>query len=125
MKKRMRKSQAWKPHVLVLELSRSGPETGHVEPRPASVPLISRCRLTTMIITVILLVRNFTAVVSGDADGYAFSLATVLILRAMGILLPFYCVMRLFAVIHNVQKLQLHVNEVAQIHEDENDLEQQ
>ncbi|KAK8947816.1 hypothetical protein KSP40_PGU019723 [Platanthera guangdongensis] len=48
-----------------------------MELRPPSVPLISRCRLTTMIITVILLVRNFTAVVSGDADGYAFSVATV------------------------------------------------
>ncbi|KAL6630967.1 hypothetical protein ACP70R_028307 [Stipagrostis hirtigluma subsp. patula] len=54
------------------------------------------CRSLTITFTIMLLVWHLVAVVTIEAaDHCAFSLVTVYLLRAAGILLPFYAVMRL------------------------------
>ncbi|XP_020571795.1 uncharacterized protein LOC110018724 [Phalaenopsis equestris] len=95
------------------------------EPERVSDRSVTLCRLIVLMFTIILLVRHLFALLSGNAEDYAFTLATVFVLRAVGILLPFYLVMRLITFIQNAQKLQLHGNEVSEIRLVEEDLEQQ
>jgi hypothetical protein len=55
--------------------------------------------------TVVLLLRHLAAVVTvGAANQYAFGILTVYMLRASGILLPFYLVMRLISAIQQEQR---------------------
>ncbi|KAG6644988.1 hypothetical protein I3843_08G087500 [Carya illinoinensis] len=61
----------------------------------------SCCRSLALTFTVILLVRHLFAVLSGGAEDYPFTLLTVLILRASGIILPMLILMRTITVIQN------------------------
>ncbi|KAL6626291.1 hypothetical protein ACP70R_030017 [Stipagrostis hirtigluma subsp. patula] len=65
----------------------------------------SWCRSVAVTFTVVLLLRHLVAVVTvGAANQYAFSLLTVYLLRASGILLPFYVVMRFISAIQHGQR---------------------
>ncbi|KAL6850375.1 hypothetical protein ACP4OV_021002 [Aristida adscensionis] len=65
----------------------------------------SWCRSVAVTFTLVLLLRHLVCVVRvGAANQYAFSLLTVYMLRASGILLPFYVVMRLISAIQQGQK---------------------
>ncbi|GLT71906.1 hypothetical protein SLA2020_438900 [Shorea laevis] len=61
----------------------------------------SCCRTLALIFTVILLVRHLFAVLSGGTEDYPFTLLTVLILRASGIIFPMLILMRTITAIQN------------------------
>ncbi|KAJ8471953.1 hypothetical protein OPV22_026296 [Ensete ventricosum] len=61
---------------------------------PSSRRRASYCRSIVLLLMMILLMRNLIAVITVGADHYAFTILTVFLLRASGILLPFYLVMR-------------------------------
>ncbi|CAN6351344.1 unnamed protein product [Urochloa humidicola] len=63
------------------------------------------CRSLTITFTMMLLVWHLVAVVTVEAaDHCAFSLLTMYLLRAAGILLPFYVVMRLIGMVQRGQR---------------------
>ncbi|PWZ08475.1 hypothetical protein Zm00014a_014257 [Zea mays] len=66
--------------------------------------------------TIVLLLRHLVTVVTlgaANQQQFAFSLLTVYMLRASGILLPFYVVMRLICVIQQGQRqYRLHLLQV-------------
>ncbi|OEL36593.1 hypothetical protein BAE44_0002387 [Dichanthelium oligosanthes] len=65
----------------------------------------SWCRSVAVTFTIVLLLRHLVTVATvGAANQFAFSLLTVYLLRASGILLPFYVVMRLISVIQQGQR---------------------
>ncbi|KAG6436030.1 hypothetical protein SASPL_100911 [Salvia splendens] len=73
----------------------------------------SFCTTLALIFTALLLTRHVFAVVSGEGD-YPFSLLTVLIAKASGILVPMYILIRILAALqtnirHHYQVL-LHIN---------------
>ncbi|KAI3460758.1 hypothetical protein Pfo_017421 [Paulownia fortunei] len=70
----------------------------------------SCCRSVALIFTILLLIRHLFAVFTGGAGGYPFSLVTVLIVKASGILLPMYILIRIVAVIHNSIKHHQYQN---------------
>ncbi|KAF8394651.1 hypothetical protein HHK36_020867 [Tetracentron sinense] len=51
--------------------------------------------------TILLLARHFLSVLMGETDHYAFTLLTLLVLRASGILLPMYILVKLITVMQN------------------------
>ncbi|KAI3449401.1 hypothetical protein Pfo_006066 [Paulownia fortunei] len=59
------------------------------------------CRSVALIFTALLLIRHLFAVLTGGAGGYPFSLLTVLIVKASGILLPMYILIRITAALQN------------------------
>ncbi|KAK4418062.1 putative E3 ubiquitin ligase SUD1 [Sesamum alatum] len=61
----------------------------------------SCCRSVALIFTALLLIRHLFAVLTGGAGEYPFSLLTVLIVKASGILLPMYVLIRIIAALHN------------------------
>ncbi|RVW41513.1 hypothetical protein CK203_068285 [Vitis vinifera] len=73
-----------------------GPECTAAADRGASC-----CRVVALIFTVLLLVRHLFAVVTGSTEDYPFTLLTLLILRASGIILPMYIVIRTISAIQN------------------------
>ncbi|XVF72729.1 hypothetical protein PTKIN_Ptkin12aG0143700 [Pterospermum kingtungense] len=89
----------------------------------------SCCRSLALIFTVVLLLKHFFAVLSGEpTDHYPFALLTILFLRATGILLPMYIVIRTITAIRNSIPRQYHVidsDEETSNSDDEDDVEQQ
>ncbi|CAN6328607.1 unnamed protein product [Urochloa humidicola] len=71
------------------------------------------CRSLTITFTIMLLMWHLVAVVTVEAaDHCAFSLLTMYLLRAVGILLPFYVVMRLIGMVQmGQQQYQLQLLE--------------
>ncbi|KAM0888397.1 hypothetical protein ACQ4PT_028357 [Festuca glaucescens] len=70
----------------------------------------SWCRSLTVTFTVVLLLRHLVAMETAGAADQSFNLLTVYLLRASGILLPFYVVMRLISAVQHGQmqyRLQL------------------
>ncbi|KAL4572173.1 hypothetical protein LXL04_018942 [Taraxacum kok-saghyz] len=61
----------------------------------------SMCRTLAVIFTVLLLVRHFIAVVMGETGDYPFTILTLLVIKASGILFPMYIIMRFIDVVHN------------------------
>ncbi|KAG6536548.1 hypothetical protein ZIOFF_001606 [Zingiber officinale] len=61
------------------------------------------CRSVAIMLTVMLLARNFFTVMMLGSGQYAFSILTVFALRACGIIIPFYVVMRLIAMVQRAQ----------------------
>lgn len=109
----------------VLFISRTEPGREYAVSSPSSHRSAKLCRLLILMFTIILLIRHLYVLLSDNAEDYAFTLATVFVLRAMGILLPFCLVMRLITVIQNAQKLHLHDNDVSELQGVESDVEQQ
>ncbi|KAL4024178.1 hypothetical protein IC575_017956 [Cucumis melo] len=61
----------------------------------------SCCKSVALTFTLVLLVRHFYDVVAVGTDEYPFTLATVLILRASGIIFPMYVIIRTITAIQN------------------------
>ncbi|KAG6581297.1 putative E3 ubiquitin ligase SUD1, partial [Cucurbita argyrosperma subsp. sororia] len=61
----------------------------------------SCCKSVALTFTLMLLARHFYEVVTIDTAQYPFTLATVLILRASGIIFPMYVIIRTISVIQN------------------------
>ncbi|KAK1420455.1 hypothetical protein QVD17_22069 [Tagetes erecta] len=61
----------------------------------------SMCRTLALIFTILLLLRHFIGVVIGETGDYPFTLLTLLLIKACGILLPMYIIMRMIDVVHN------------------------
>ncbi|KVI12448.1 Protein of unknown function DUF3675 [Cynara cardunculus var. scolymus] len=62
----------------------------------------SMCRTLALIFTVLLLVRHSIGVLMGETGDYPFTLLTVsALIKASGILLPMYIIMRIIDVVHN------------------------
>ncbi|KAH0462484.1 hypothetical protein IEQ34_010059 [Dendrobium chrysotoxum] len=88
----------------VLFIRSSEPEREYIVSSQAYDRSMTLCRLIVLMFTISLLVRQVFVLLFENAEDYAFSLATVFILRAVGILLPFCLLMRLITVIQNAQK---------------------
>ncbi|MQL93604.1 hypothetical protein Taro_026253 [Colocasia esculenta] len=82
-------------------------DADYAECSPASQRSASCCQSVAVTFTIILLLRHLISVITVGADHYAFSLMTVFILRASGILLPFYVIMTAIKGIQQVQRIQL------------------
>ncbi|ONH94115.1 hypothetical protein PRUPE_8G271200 [Prunus persica] len=61
----------------------------------------SCCRSLALLFTVVLLVRHLFVVLTGSNEDNPFTLLTVLILRASGIILPMYILIRTITAIQN------------------------
>ncbi|XP_022984069.1 uncharacterized protein LOC111482490 [Cucurbita maxima] len=61
----------------------------------------SCCKSVALTFTLMLLVRHFYEVITIDTAQYPFTLATVLILRASGIIFPMYVIIRTITAIQN------------------------
>ncbi|CAA7388968.1 unnamed protein product [Spirodela intermedia] len=86
----------------------------YAECSPASERGASACRYVAVTLTVILLARHLVSVIMEEPDHYAFTLFTVFVLRASGILLPFYVIM---SAIKGIQYSQRHQLLLRQLHE--------
>ncbi|XP_074571220.1 uncharacterized protein LOC141827795 [Curcuma longa] len=90
-------------------------ETGHSyeECSTSSQRGATFCRSVAIMLTVMLLVRHFFAVLMLGSGQFAFGILTfdqVFVLRACGIVIPFYVIMRLIAVVQKAQ-LQHHLEQ--------------
>ncbi|XP_076905485.1 uncharacterized protein LOC143561239 isoform X2 [Bidens hawaiensis] len=61
----------------------------------------SMCRTLALIFTVLLLARHFVEVLIGETGDYPFTLLTLLLIKACGILLPMYIIMRMIDMVHH------------------------
>ncbi|KAL5560991.1 hypothetical protein UlMin_030738 [Ulmus minor] len=68
----------------------------------------SCCRSLALLFTVVLLIRHLFAVLTGGVEDYPFTLLTVMILRASGIILPMFIVMRTITALQNSIRRQYH-----------------
>ncbi|XXG80462.1 hypothetical protein AAC387_Pa09g1322 [Persea americana] len=66
----------------------------------------SCCRSVALIFSILLLVRHLAYVLTGGTDHYAVAIFTLLILRAGGVLLPLYIIMRTIEAIRHRQQQQ-------------------
>ncbi|KAJ7977650.1 RING/FYVE/PHD zinc finger superfamily protein [Quillaja saponaria] len=71
----------------------------------------SCCRSVALILTVILLVRHLFAVLTTGTEDYPFTLLTILILRASGIVIPMYIIVRIITGIQNSIRKQYQDSE--------------
>ncbi|XP_010259330.1 PREDICTED: uncharacterized protein LOC104598799 [Nelumbo nucifera] len=88
-------------------------ESDYSECSAAAERSASCCRSVALTFTMLLLVRHLLSVLMGGTDQYVFTILTVCILRAGGVILPLYILIRIAAAIQN--NLQHH-------HESENDV---
>ncbi|KAK9930714.1 hypothetical protein M0R45_027770 [Rubus argutus] len=81
------------------------------------------CRSLALLLTVVLLVRHLFVVLTGSDEDYPFTLLTVLILRASGIILPMYLLFRTITAIQNSirQQYQYHFQEDSDDDSDEDE----
>ncbi|XP_039043049.1 uncharacterized protein LOC120182102 [Hibiscus syriacus] len=61
----------------------------------------SCCRSMALIFAVVLLVKHIIDVINGETDQYPFALVMILLMRATGILVPMYIVIRSISAIRN------------------------
>ncbi|CAL9106142.1 unnamed protein product [Musa acuminata var. zebrina] len=74
------------------------------EVSPASRRHASYIRSIALMFMIVLVIRNLVAVITVGADHYASTVLTVLLLRASGILLPFYLVMQFVSALQEAQQ---------------------
>ncbi|KAK4407902.1 hypothetical protein Sango_0371200 [Sesamum angolense] len=91
------------------------PEPDYSHCAAAADRTVSCCRLVALIFTALLLIRHLFAVLTVGTGGYPFSLLTMLIVKAGGILVPMYTLIRILAVIHNRIKHQGYQNPNAEL----------
>ncbi|KAK8718153.1 hypothetical protein V6N13_045398 [Hibiscus sabdariffa] len=78
-------------------------------------------RSMALTFTVVLLVKHLFAVINGETDQYPFALLMILVMRATGILLPMYIVIRsITAIRNNIRRRQQDAEETA-VSDDEDD----
>nr|GMD60897.1 E3 ubiquitin-protein ligase MARCH2-like [Ipomoea batatas] len=61
----------------------------------------SRCRIVVLILTFLVLMGHLFELLAGEARRYPFSLTTVVVIKAVGILLPAYLLIRIITLIQN------------------------
>ncbi|KAF9618214.1 hypothetical protein IFM89_000683 [Coptis chinensis] len=72
------------------------------------------CRSVAITFSILLLVRHFLVVLTSGTDEYAFTLLTLFLLRAGGILLPLYIMIRIISAIQNsLQRLYTEADETS------------
>ncbi|KAF9669271.1 hypothetical protein SADUNF_Sadunf14G0090400 [Salix dunnii] len=69
------------------------------------------CRYLALTFTVLMLLKHLFATLTGGTEDYPFTLVTLLILRACGILFPMYVVFRTIAAIHKSVRYQYQDSE--------------
>lgn len=74
------------------------------EVSPASRRHALYIRSIALMFMIVLVIRNLVAVITVGADHYASTVLTVLLLRASGILLPFYLVMQFVSALQEAQQ---------------------
>ncbi|KAG9457909.1 hypothetical protein H6P81_002417 [Aristolochia fimbriata] len=94
-------------------------ENGSAECSGESGRSASCCRSVALIFTFLLLVRHLVALLTGGADHYAFTLFTLFVLRAGGIVLPLYIIMRTIEAIRLRQLQQWHEAAISSTSDDE------
>ncbi|KAF7804916.1 E3 ubiquitin-protein ligase MARCH7-like [Senna tora] len=62
----------------------------------------SYCRLLALIFTLLLLIRHLFAVLTSGPENYPFTLLTVLMLRAGGIVIPMFIIIRTIGALQNI-----------------------
>ncbi|KAE8671265.1 hypothetical protein F3Y22_tig00111983pilonHSYRG00092 [Hibiscus syriacus] len=80
----------------------------------------SCCRSMALTFTVILLVKHIIDVINGETDHYPFALLMILLMRATGILVPMYIVIRsITAIQNNIRRLDSEEIAVAEDGDDD------
>ncbi|KAB5527377.1 hypothetical protein DKX38_021224 [Salix brachista] len=69
------------------------------------------CRCLALTFTVLMLLKHLFATLTGGTEDYPFTLVTLLVLRACGILFPMYVVFRTIAAIHKSIRYQYQDSE--------------
>ncbi|XP_074568726.1 uncharacterized protein LOC141825240 [Curcuma longa] len=92
-------------------------DSDYAECSPAASLRVSYFRSVPLILIAILLVRNLVGIMTAGEDRYAFTILTVFLLRASGILLPLYLVTRFIAAFKEAEEeyhlqQQLHMEEI-------------
>ncbi|CAA0824895.1 RING/FYVE/PHD zinc finger superfamily protein [Striga hermonthica] len=82
------------------------------------------CRSVALILTALLLARHLFAVVIGGEETYPLSLLTVIIVKASGIILPMYILIRISALLHNSIRHHHHQNSDSESDDEDEDEEQ-
>ncbi|XP_037438231.1 uncharacterized protein LOC119305950 [Triticum dicoccoides] len=91
-------------HAPLIGLDAAAGDPAYAECASAAGRSAAWCRSVTVTFTVVLLLRHLIALVTvGAANQYAFSVLTICLLRASGILLPFYVLMRLISAVQHGQ----------------------
>ncbi|MED6183993.1 hypothetical protein PIB30_043118 [Stylosanthes scabra] len=85
----------------IMDEVEGGDEYEQPECSAAAQRSASCCRTFALAFTFVLLVRQLFAVLSSGTEDYPFTLLTVIILKACGIILPMYIIIRTIGVIHN------------------------
>ncbi|RZS10349.1 hypothetical protein BHM03_00041564 [Ensete ventricosum] len=86
---------------------------------------VSCCRYVTIMFTIMLLIRHFITVTTVGADQFPFSTVTVFLLRASGIILPFYLIMQFISAVqlaqrqYQIEQLHRRINSGGMEEEDE------
>ncbi|XAR61403.1 Ubiquitin--protein ligase [Bertholletia excelsa] len=77
-------------------------ETEYSECTAATDRGVNCCRAVALVFTVLLLVRHILAVLAGGAEVYyPFSLTTILLIKASGIVLPMYIILRIITAVQS------------------------
>ncbi|XP_027349608.1 E3 ubiquitin-protein ligase MARCH1-like [Abrus precatorius] len=76
-------------------------ESNYSECSSAADRNASCCRSLAIAFTIVLLVRHLFAVLTNGTEDYPFTLLTVIILKASGIIIPMYIVIKIIGVIQN------------------------
>ncbi|KAG0497337.1 hypothetical protein HPP92_002028 [Vanilla planifolia] len=97
------------------------PERGYNECSLESNRRAQMLQIVPLTFAIMLLLKHLIALQSAAAEDYAFTLATVFLLRAVGILFPFFCIMRLITEIHKLRDREMSFV----YEEEEDDLEHQ
>ncbi|XP_076900425.1 uncharacterized protein LOC143554592 [Bidens hawaiensis] len=81
-----------------------GEEESLVERECSSVAnaTVFMCRNLTIIFTMLMLIKHLIGVLIGETGDYPFTLLTLIIIKACGILLPMYIIMRIIDEFHNI-----------------------
>ncbi|KAJ8748257.1 hypothetical protein K2173_000829 [Erythroxylum novogranatense] len=86
---------------------------------PATEGSSSCCRTMVVTFTVLLLLRHLFDTLTGGTEDYPFTLFTILILRASGILLPLYIVFRAVSALQTIGRRRYHYQDSLESDDDE------
>ncbi|KAH1195673.1 hypothetical protein GmHk_19G056124 [Glycine max] len=95
-------------------------ESDYSECSSAADRSASCCRSLAIAFTLVLLVRHLFAVLTYGTEDYPFTLLTVIILKASGIIIPMYIVIKIIGAIQN--SIQ-HYQDSDYDEDDENDIQ--
>ncbi|KAI3787487.1 hypothetical protein L1987_41993 [Smallanthus sonchifolius] len=96
--------------VVIVGEEESLVERHYAECSSAADTTASVCRTLALFLTTLLLVRHFIGVLIGETGDYPFTLLSLMVIKACGILLPMYIIMRMIDVVHNIITLEIQVS---------------